>query len=287
MKIMKRLTMLVFLALLLWIILSYAGAVFASHAKLVELPEPNHFFDIDVEEISIKTTDEVNIAGWYIKGDSSKAVVLANGIRGNRSGLVDRAKLYAQQGFGVVLIDLRGTGESDKQLVSYGWYERHDVHAATDFLRKKGYKNIGAHGVSLGAATIIYGLQEKPNYRFVILESCYGSVQEALYNRLEMKGVPKFTTVLMQRINEWQLGVEPEKLRPTDYVSSVKEPVLVMAGDSEKRVKKSETETLYAQCGSSIKQLHYFKGATHIDLLKYAPEEYLKVWRGFVSRSNR
>lgn len=284
MKIMKRISVLIFLGLILWVILSYAGAVFASHPNLVQIPDAGHFFDRAVEEVKITTKDNVRITAWYIKGDSTKAVVLANGIRGNRSGLVGRAKLYADEGFTVLLIDLRGTGESDKQLVSYGWYERHDIHAARDFLRKKGYKNIGAHGISLGAAAVAYGLQEQPDYAFMILESCYGSVKEALYNRLEMKGVPKFTTVLMQYFNEWQLGIAPEQLAPPKYMSLATMPVLIMAGDSEKRVKLSETEALYTQCNSSEKQLHYFKGARHINLLNYAPEEYKKVWRKFVNQ---
>jgi len=284
MKTIKRLSILFFLALLVWTMLSYVGARYASHPNLVDLPDSNHFFDMEVEDVEIKTEDGVRIAGWYIKGDSDRAVVLANGIRGNRSGLVDRAKLYVEEGFGVLLIDLRGTGESDNQPVSYGWYERHDIHAATDFLRKKDYENIGAHGVSLGAAAIAYSLQEQPNYAFIILESCYGSVKEALYNRLKMKGVPRFTTVLMQYFNQQQLGVKSEQLQPTKYMSLAKMPVLIMAGDNERRVKKPETEAIYAKCGSTEKQLHYFKGAKHIDLLGFAPEEYRKVWRGFVNQ---
>jgi len=281
----KRLTILLFSALAVWAILSYVAAYFASYPNPVQLPPPDKFFDVEVEEVNITAKGDVNIAGWYIKGDSTKAVVLANGIRGNRSGLIDRAKLYAKHGFGVLLIDLRGTGESDPEPITYGWNERHDIHAARDFLRKKGYKNIGTHGISLGAASIIYGLQEQPDDAFMVLESCYGSVQEALDNRLEMKNVPKFTTLLMQRCNECQLGIKTEQLRPVDYISSAQVPVLMIAGDREKRVKRTETETLYQRCGSTQKRLHYIKGATHIDLYKFAPKKYEKVWTDFMQNT--
>ena len=279
---MKRVLMLIVAGLLVWIILSYAGARYASHPNLIDLPEASHFFDFPVEEITLQTFDNVQIAGWYIKGDSSKAVVLTNGIRGNRRGLVERAKLYKEAGFGVLLIDLRGTGESEAQPISYGWHERHDIHAATDFLQKKGYTRIGAHGISLGAAATVYGLQEKPDYAFVILESCYGSARDALNNRLEMKHIPRFSTMFMRKFSEWSLDVTMDKLRPTDYIKSAQMPVLIIAGDSEQRVKKSETEALYTNCGSSNKSLHYIKGAKHVDLLNHSPEAYRKIFYEFL-----
>jgi len=282
-KIMKRVLMLIVAGLLTWIILSYAGARYASHPNLVDLPEVSHFFDFPVEEITLQTSDNVQIAGWYIKGDSAKAVVLTNGIRGNRRGLVERAKLYEEAGFGVLLIDLRGTGESEAQAISYGWHERHDIHAATDFLREKGYTGIGAHGISLGAAATVYGLQEKPNYVFVILESCYGSVRDALNNRLEMKYIPRFSTMFMRKFSEWHLGVTMQQLRPTDHIKSAQMPVLIIAGDSELRVKKSETEALHINCGSSNKTLHYIKGAKHVNLLHHSPEAYRKIIAEFLS----
>jgi len=280
---MKRVFILIVVALLVWLILSYVGARYASHPKLVDLPEASHFFDFPVEEITLQSSDNVQIAAWYIKGDSAKAVVLSNGIRGNRRGLVERAKLYVEAGFGVLLIDLRGTGESEAQPISYGWYERHDIHAAADFLRKKGYTHIGAHGISLGAAATVYGLQEEPDYAFIILESCYASVRDALNNRLEMKHIPRFTTMFMQKFSEWHLGVTMEELRPTNYIKSAQMPVLIIAGDSEQRVKKTETEALYANCGSADKTLHYIKGAKHVDLLNHSPEAYLEIV-GFLIR---
>ena len=281
---MKRVFMLIVSGLLVWIILSYAGARYASHPNLVDLPAPNHFFDFPVEEITIQTTDNVRIAGWYIKGDSAKAVVLTNGIRGNRSGLVERAKLYAKTGFGVLLIDLRGTGESEAHPVSYGWYERHDIHAAIDFLQKKGYTQVGAHGISLGAAATVYGLQEKPDYAFMVLESCYGSVRDALDNRLKMNRIPRFSTIFMQKFSEWHLGVTMPELRPADHIKSARMPVLIIAGDSERRVKKSETEALYANCGSPDKSLHYIKGAKHVDLLNHSSQAYREIFTDYLIR---
>jgi len=279
---MKRVSFVFVAGLLIWIILSYAGARYASQPNLVELREPGHYFDIPVEKITLQTTDNVRIEGWYIKGDSAKAVVLANGIRGNRLGLIERAKFYAAEGFGVVLIDLRGTGESEAQPISYGWHERHDIHAAADFLRKKTYTHIGAHGISLGAAATVYGLQEQPDYAFVVLESCYGSVQDALNNRLKMKHIPRFTTVFMQKFSEWHLGVTMQELQPTEYIKLAKMPILILAGDSEQRVKRTETEALYKNCGSPEKSLHYIKGAKHVDLLNHSPEAYRQNIRFFI-----
>ncbi len=278
----RKLVILLILGLLAWIIVSYIGAVYVSLPNPVKIPPSSKVFDFPVENVSLTTSDNVRIEGWYIPGDSSKAVLMANGIRGNRRGLIERAKLYQELGIGVLLIDLRGTGESQKEPIAFGWDERKDIIAAKDFLIEKGYSAIGAHGISLGASAITYSLQEEMRYDFVVLESCYDDIRNALNSRLKIYHVPKFCVWLMNKIGEKRLGIKMDQLRPVDYVSKLDVPVLFLAGDSEIRVKKTETETIFKKCASNDKILYFFEEAKHIDFLAFNAKKYQEVWSKFI-----
>ena len=70
--------------------------------------------------------------------------------------------------------------------------ERAGQHHRRDFLRAQGYRYVGAHGISLGAATICYSLKEVSDLAFVVLESSYDTMQHAFYNRVELYNVPRF-----------------------------------------------------------------------------------------------
>lgn len=66
------------------------------------------------------------------------------------------AQHYAQQGWNVVLPDLRGHGESEGTYVGYGWDDRLDIVAwLSRIIRKDPAAQIALHGISMGAATAL------------------------------------------------------------------------------------------------------------------------------------
>ena len=56
----------------------------------------------------------------------------------------------------VVALDFAGSGLSEGEYISLGWYERDDVKVVTDYLRESGRTStIGLWGRSMGAATAL------------------------------------------------------------------------------------------------------------------------------------
>jgi len=151
-----------------------------------EIPSAENYFSEPFEDQSFKSFDRVDISSWFLRNDSSKkAIILLNGIGANRLSLVSRGKFYLENDFNVLMPDLRGTGASGGDMITFGWQERFDLLACVDFLKEKGMEKIAVHGLSLGAATIVYSFQENPNYDFVVLESCYDNITNALKNRVD------------------------------------------------------------------------------------------------------
>jgi alpha-beta hydrolase superfamily lysophospholipase len=269
----------------IWFCLSLFGSFYSTRTHHCNIPPAADFFDQNVKNVSIKTADDVEIKAWWVSNqDSSKAVILLNGIGANRMGMIERAKIYLNLGYNVLLPDLRGTGESGGQMISFGWQERLDLEACCHFLQKSGVEEIGVHGNSLGAATIAYSLPNHPTYSFVVMESVYDNIENALNNRLKSYHIPPLFCAAMTAITEIRIDAKMEELKPEDYVSLINVPVLILAGDSEQKVKKSETEKVFLKVGSSKKQLHFFKGAKHENFLSRYREEYTQLLKSWIAQ---
>ena len=64
------------------------------------------------EDITLTTNDGLEITGWHIFGTQPKAVILVHGIDANRRALLPEAEVLSEAGYHLVMIDLRGHGQS-------------------------------------------------------------------------------------------------------------------------------------------------------------------------------
>lgn len=278
----KRLLAATGVALAMWTALGYGVAEFIVRPRNSEIGDRKDIAGIPVEEVSITTGDGVRLSAWLARGKPDRAVVLAAGIDANRGSLVGRGEFYLARGYTVLLPDLRGTGESDATLVTIGWEERKDILACVQFLRDRGYDRVGVNGISLGASAIAYSMQDDPHYDFVVLESCYDTLDNAWRNRLAMFNVPHAITLPVRWFVEARLGEKAEKLAPVRYMDRCDAPTLIVAGDSEPELKVAETDSIFQRCASEDKQLYLFQGGKHQDFLSKFEAEYQAVVGGFL-----
>lgn len=267
---MKKIKYLFLFGIIGWLGASYAGAEFATRAQNRTIPSASTYFSQPVENQTFFSKDGVEISSWFLPDTSSKkAVIILNGIGGNRTGVTKRADFYHKKNYNVLLPDLRGTGKSGGDAITFGWHERKDLLAAVNFLKeKKRLDTIAVHGLSMGAATITYTFQEKPDYYFVVLESCYDNIGNALRHRIEPYYVPYFLTYPMHFFTEKKLNVSQEELSPETYMSLCTYPTFIMAGDNEVKLPVDETEKIFQQCASENKDLHFIKGAYHENFMR-------------------
>jgi uncharacterized protein len=236
------------------------------------------------EDISLTSEDGVLISAWYVKGDSNKAVILLPGIGANRLSCISRARYYREKGYTVVLPDLRGTGSSGGELISFGWHESKDLKACYEFLRKKKYNRIAVHGCSLGAATITYSLKDIHDYYFIVLESCYDNIDQAFANRVAKYHLPEFLYFPVRFFIEKRIGAKTTELRPEEFIKLAASPVLIMAGDAEVQVKVPETRKLFDNCGLKKKMLYFFKDGKHENFMQKYPMVYIKTLDAFIGQ---
>jgi uncharacterized protein len=131
--------------------------------------------------VSFRAPDGFSLSGWYIPSRNGAAVILLHGYGANRLEMLDRAVDLAKAGFGVLLYDLRGHGESGGQMRAMGWPDAGDVAAALDFLdRQSGVDRhrVGGMGFSIGGQILLRAAAEDSRLRALF-------VDDPSYTRIE------------------------------------------------------------------------------------------------------
>lgn len=248
-------------------------------AKVEPLPELKAHQIDDVEMI---TEDGVMVSAWLIENNTEKVVVLLAGKGHNRSESMVKAQLYLQQGYSVLMPDLRGTGSSESRRTSFGWNEQKDLIAWYYYLRTKGYSKIAAHGFSLGAATICYTLDEINDYYFVALESCHPSLKKVVKNSLKKAHWPSLTSYLMMPVSSRLAKYKTKEMQPHRYLQHYRGPLLILGGDSEKMVPAEDTILLASQNNAKYTKMHLFKGADHQNFSENFTEKFKEILGEFI-----
>ncbi|CAG0934079.1 hypothetical protein TFLX_03331 [Thermoflexales bacterium] len=115
-------------------------------------------FGLHYEDVAFPTSDGLTLRGWYLPGSNGATILFAHGGGGNRLsiGQLEQAAALAEQGFSILLYDLRSHGDSEGTQTSFTGV---DVLAALNYLRSRPEVDpdrIGAIGLSLGAIDIVH-----------------------------------------------------------------------------------------------------------------------------------
>jgi esterase/lipase len=274
--------------LIIWVGIGYFFANKVTEAKTSDYSAIIMIDTFKVSQISLKSNDGLKINAWVSGNNKKNIVILLAGIGGNSSSMTERAALYLEKGFSVLLPDLRATGKSEGDIISFGWNERLDLLSCFRYLKSIGYENIAVHGCSLGAATIAYSLDSINNYSFVVMESSYDNIDHAFAHRTFDSGFNRILFWPAYFFTELKIGTNADQLSPLNNVHLYSGPVLYLSGDKEKQIRLEEMQNIFNSIGSTKKTLHIFKGAEHEDFLRFDSISYKNVLSDFIqSMPNR
>lgn len=133
-------------------------------------------FDFEVAEFD--TADGVDLSGWYIPSANGAGVVLLHGAGGStRSNVLDHASVLARYGYGVLLFDSRGHGDSGGVGMDWGWYGDYEVEAAVSYLLTRpdvSPDRIAVVGLSMGGEQALGALRSDVPIATVVAEGVTG-----------------------------------------------------------------------------------------------------------------
>jgi len=141
------------------------------------------------QDVTFTTSDGIELAGWYVPSRNGAAVIAFPG----RSGPQPHARMLIRHGYGVLLFDPRGQGESEGD--PYRWGGEKDVKAALAFLARRPDVEpgrIGGLGLSLGGELMLQTAAESEGLAAVVSE---GAGMRSIREQLEKPGARKWLSV--------------------------------------------------------------------------------------------
>jgi uncharacterized protein len=161
-----------------------------THLGRAVVPDPD-LGGAEYEDVKFDTADGLELKGWYIPSKNRAAVIAFPG----RSGPRKPARFLARHGYGVLLFDRRGEGDSEGDPNALGWGGTKDLEAAIAFLRTRSDvdpERIGGIGLSVGGEMLLELAAETDDLKAVVSEGAgIRSVREAS----ELSGAEKWTSL--------------------------------------------------------------------------------------------
>jgi uncharacterized protein len=226
----------------------------------------------DYETVSFTASDGVDLEGWYRPSQNGASVLMISGGGGNRRSTLRHAKMLVRNGYGVLVYDPRGSGNSEGTVNSYGWGWEKDAAAALDFLAERDDVEpgrVGVLGLSSGGDIAIDIAARRDDVKAVVADGV------AQIGYLDAK---EFTDDPLQRAGTWVMfkaieviqGRSGPKASLADQIARSRAPHLIIsAGKPEK-----EWGELYDRAGGDHSELWYLPKATHTAALRQYPEAY-------------
>lgn len=242
----------------------------SGQSPVFETPE---LYGLSYKDVTFKAEDGVTLSGWLIEGSSDKVIIQSHfGVQCSRAGFTPegkgliklykknisflrQAKYLVEQGYSVLMYDLRNHGNSGKgtnPYIAWGSEEAKDVVAAVNFISTHSqYKEsqIGLLSICMGTSSTAFayglenGLQNYPNVKALI------SVQPLRYvDYMGAMGVPTFLT---NRVNQYNIKRGGADLSGSffDYVSNIKVPTLVIQNRNDPWTKLDQVGEYYRLLG--------------------------------------
>lgn len=246
-----------------------------THAGRAFVPTP--VLGAEYRDVSFTTVDGLRLEGWYIPSKNGAAVIAFPG----RKGPQKPATLLARRGYGVLLFDRRGEGESEGDPNLFGWQGTRDIEAAVAFLRAQpDVRNgrIGGLGLSVGGEMMLQEAAESDGMKAIVSEGAgIRSVREGVH----MDGAAKVIATWASGIATlgtmvWTSNLPPRGL--IDLSGEITEPTLFIHADPGMG---GETLTeKYYEAAKGPKEYWQAPGG-HTGALDAAPEEYERRVVGF------
>ena len=217
---------------------------------------------------------------------ADKYVLLSHGYTDNRFGSLKYTKMYLDLGFHVIVYDLRGHGENEPTFCTYSVRERKDLIALIRDCRDRYQPAVlGIHGESLGAATSIACLEDKPQIDFVVADCGFSDISNVLKGGVKSMHLPEGLVPLASVCARLRYGYSYDMMRPIDSLADNEIPILFIHGAEDSFILPENSERMEKET-KGYSELHLIPGAAHAASVLTAPEEYQEIVEAFLAHIN-
>lgn len=238
------------------------------------------------EEISLRSDYGYDIYAFviYNKLPSDHVVILSHGVTCRSELMFRYLKIFLDMGYNVLFMDHCCHGRSGGNVVSYGYFEKHDLEKTIHWAKEHFNGCVGLHGESMGAG-ISMQAAELIDVDFLIEDCGYSSFGAEIHHNL--KTTP-FTIDLIHYLPSRVLiglrgGYDIEAVSPVSAMSKTKMPTLVIHGKNDTYVPYKMGERIFNAIPHDKKHM-YAPEAEHAYSVKHDTKEYKKQIRIFLQQ---
>ena len=200
---------------------------------------------------------------------------MGHGAGKNRETAMPEAMMLARNGYGVLLVDLEGFGDSEGRANAFGWTGARGVHAAIDYLRTRpdvDPARIGGLGLSMGGEVLLQAAGESPLLRAVVSEGGTGRTA-ADFGEMDdgwFQPIVPFHKVAGATMRLISGEATPPPLK--EMVAQIgPRPVLLLAANIGEEI---ELMSLYVEVGGPSFEMWTIPEPKHVGAFDLHPEEY-------------
>lgn len=251
-------------------------AAHATHPK--QAPVGGMGLGVAYENVEFMTDHQLTLSGWFIPSRNGATVVALPGANNDRTNVAEHAAMLARHGYGVLLFDPRGMGESEGDPNQFGWKADVDLRAALAYLASRldvNMERIGALGLSMGGEAVLQATAENPGIRAVVAE---GAGARTLDEALLAPGIDKWVDLprswLSYTLTRLVSGDRPppslEELTPR----IAPRPLLIIYSSASDQAAEAQLSPIYFDAAHEPKEIWPITDAGHTQGFATHPDEY-------------
>lgn len=241
------------------------------------------------QKLALESEDGYRLVAqeFYAKGDSHQWVLLLHGYTGWKEEMYPFAAWYFEQGFHVIVPDLRCQGESEGDFIGMGWTDHYDCNLWIQYILERDENaQVVLHGQSMGASTalIMAGDENLSDHVKAVVSDCaYTDAYSMFADKItSWFGLPAFPFVdsacLMLRLRG---GYNLRNASAIRAVAQSDTPTLFIHGEEDALIPVEMAYELY-EAAACEKELLIVEGAGHAQSQDKAPQNYYDTIRDFL-----
>ena len=263
------------------------------YLKKKNLYDEEIYEEIEREEVSIKSKDNLNLKGYLVEKykNSNRFIILVHGYTANNHTHMAFLRFFIEEGFNVLLVDERAHGESEGDYLSYGYYEKEDLDRWIEFLSKRrdGGIFLGLHGQSMGGATVLMCGARNNKVDFIIEDCGYSDGKGIIkYQFDQINWVPFNTVYLFLKIKVWRrVKFKFKDVCPIEDIRELKTPIMFVHGNADTYVPCGMALDMFKLRNNENDRIFLVEGADHMWAYSKKRREYERIMHEFIVNSEK
>ncbi len=238
------------------------------------------------QDVTLVTRDGVRLSAWYVPSRNHAAIITFP-----RETTIPQARMLVRNGYGVLLVDPRGYGDSEGDPNAYGWGSTKDIDAAVSWLRRRPdvqNRRIGGLGLSMGGEQMLEAAARNSGLKAVVSEGAgIRSVREAALEKdlNPVERVLEYPQDLAQTVSVWLLGGDtvPMSLKTAAILIGPRAVLFIYGGDGQQAEKS--VNPVYYRSAFAPKSIWEVPGAAHTKGIQTQPKQYEQLVVGFFNKA--